>query len=112
MDFAGRRPDRKRSMSLVRSKTSPTGVPERAASAMGYISDYRTPQYVGASINHRENAATSFQQPQRRSTVPINTHVPPARTGAGSTPRASTQEEADAEWRRTGGFGEEGTIKF
>jgi hypothetical protein len=39
---------------------------------------------------------------QRKDTAPINTQVPPSRSGAGSTPRASTQEEAEAEWRRSG----------
>jgi hypothetical protein len=45
-----------------------------------------------------------FNQPgelQRKDTAPINTAVPPSRSGAGSTPRASTQEEAEAEWRRS-----------
>jgi hypothetical protein len=37
-----------------------------------------------------------------RDTAPINTQVPPTRSGAGSTPRASTQEEAEAEWRKNG----------
>jgi hypothetical protein len=38
----------------------------------------------------------------QRDTAPINTQVPPSRSGAGSTPRASTQEEAEAEWKRSG----------
>ena len=50
---------------------------------------------------------------QRKDTAPINTQVPPSRSGAGSTPRASTQEEAEAEWRRSdsqSGTTEDGNI--
>jgi hypothetical protein len=38
-----------------------------------------------------------------KDTAPINTSVPPSRHGAGSTPRASTAEEAEAEWQRKRG---------
>ncbi|KAF2668296.1 hypothetical protein BT63DRAFT_388355 [Microthyrium microscopicum] len=35
-----------------------------------------------------------------KDTAPIDTSVPASRHGAGSTPRASTAEEAEAEWKR------------
>ncbi|KAE9986654.1 hypothetical protein EG327_004218 [Venturia inaequalis] len=40
-----------------------------------------------------------------RDTAPINTQVPPARTGAGATPRASTLQEAEEEWGRRSRLG-------
>ncbi|KAF2430172.1 hypothetical protein EJ08DRAFT_254252 [Tothia fuscella] len=40
------------------------------------------------------------QSTRNSATTPIDTSVPPARHGAGSTPRASTIQEAEDEWRR------------
>lgn len=40
------------------------------------------------------------QQDSKEFTTPLNTQVPPIRHGAGSTPRASTKEEAEEERKR------------
>jgi hypothetical protein len=40
------------------------------------------------------------QQDSKEFTPPLNTHVPSIRHGAGSTPRASTKEEAEEERKR------------
>ena len=40
------------------------------------------------------------QQDSKDFTTPLNTQVPPIRHGAGSTPRASTKEEAEEERKR------------
>jgi hypothetical protein len=57
---------------------------------------------VKSPINegYRASAPLPLTALAQRDAVSINTQVPAARHGAGSTPRASTQEEAEEEWRR------------
>lgn len=83
-----------------RSTTSPSGLSENTVTSVASSTTKGTNiNEVCYSCSIHDPFLTRLQHGPR-GTATINTSVPPSRHGAGSTPRASTAEEAEAEWQR------------
>jgi hypothetical protein len=87
----------------TRSTSSPSGLSENTVTSVASSTARGSEHHEARSIVTYVGSTLTATQFGTKETAPINTSVPPSRHGAGSTPRASTAEEAEAEWQRKRG---------